>query len=63
MRLALHRRIYDFLDRCDQGGRLYSSGNTVLSSAGVIIFDEVEKMAPGSLDVSIVNCKVLLSPQ
>jgi len=59
MRNALRQQLYDFLEGCQPPGGLLGgdSSTTAHASAGVVIIDEIEKMASGSLDVSsVVSC-------
>jgi hypothetical protein len=59
MRNELRRKLYNFLHDCQPVSFLSSSGGAAVgggpvhSTAGVVIIDEIEKMAPGSLDVSL----------
>lgn len=56
MRNALRKKLYVFLRGCQASSGVSGRGGTVYSTAGVVIIDEVEKMAPGSLDVSDTGC-------
>lgn len=75
MQSALKQKLYDFLQGCQptagllsqlqsqQQSRGSAGAVTVQSTAGVVIIDEIEKMAPGSLDdlVSIMSRRGVVS--